>query len=279
MMQITGRKTAQQIFGGHPLKAVCSRGLAVLAGFIMLLALSTPARAMDFETFLRKQRAGERITLIDIRPATTFAEGHIPNAINIPASILPRKRLPPMGQVLVYGDGIDAGALQQALAALNQKPGIQASALDGGYAAWLASGKVVQPKQKKLLLDSTRQLTYQQFMALLRDDHGVVLVDLRQTRSTPLATLLPGRLPGVETVIDDLRAPVQRSLIQAIKQYSAKAHQHVFVLIDAGEGVAQDMAKALHAAGIKRVAILAGGVIALQAKGKTGEAVEVYGNR
>ena len=45
----------------------------------------------------RKLSAGEKLTLIDVRPTALFKQGHIPNAINVPAPVVPHKQLPPSG--------------------------------------------------------------------------------------------------------------------------------------------------------------------------------------
>ncbi|HWQ92247.1 MAG TPA: rhodanese-like domain-containing protein, partial [Clostridia bacterium] len=80
--------------------------------------------------------AGESLTLIDVRPAAVFMTGHLPNAINVPASLVSQKQLPPLGRVVVYDEGLGRDMVRTAVAALNQKPGIQAEILEGGLAAW-----------------------------------------------------------------------------------------------------------------------------------------------
>ena len=72
---------------------------------------------------------GASPTIVDIRSGSDYTQGHIPNAINIPAKIIPRKPLPPLGPVIVYGDGIQKGITMKALDALNAKAGIQAEML------------------------------------------------------------------------------------------------------------------------------------------------------
>ena len=49
------------------------------------------------------------MTIVDVRLPAVFAAGHIPGAINIPASVCPYKNLPLPGKVIVYDDGVRSG--------------------------------------------------------------------------------------------------------------------------------------------------------------------------
>src|SRR4030043_401175 len=79
---------------------------------------------------------GEQVTIIDIRALELYREGHIPGAINMPATIISKKKLPPLGTVVVYGDGIRTDLTNGAAEALNAMSGIEAVMLDGGFSAW-----------------------------------------------------------------------------------------------------------------------------------------------
>ena len=79
---------------------------------------------------------GETLTLIDIRSRGDYGRRHIPGAISIPAALIEHKRLPPLGRVVVYGDGIDAAQARAAVAVLDARPGIDAELLEGGLGAW-----------------------------------------------------------------------------------------------------------------------------------------------
>src|SRR3954470_5410858 len=83
--------------------------------------------------------SGENIVIVDVRNASNFKRDHIPTAINVPASLVPEKKLPPLGRVIVCDEGLSRdSAAAQALVALNAKPGIKAEILEGGFAAWQA---------------------------------------------------------------------------------------------------------------------------------------------
>ena len=117
---------------------------ATLRGCLCLgcLALIVDAGAMTAANLQQQLAGGAKVVLIDVRIPTSFAQGHLPGAINIPASLCSQKRLPPLGRVVVYDDGLGrqgSGSLQAAAGALAQKPGITVDILEGGFAAWEAA--------------------------------------------------------------------------------------------------------------------------------------------
>jgi rhodanese-related sulfurtransferase/DNA-binding transcriptional ArsR family regulator len=61
---------------------------------------------VDREELLRRARAGE-VVVLDVRPATEFAAGHIPGAVSIPLDELPRRlsELPADVEVVAYCRG------------------------------------------------------------------------------------------------------------------------------------------------------------------------------
>ncbi len=121
---------------------VASRSAGTLRtclGLGICLALALDARATTVANLQQQLAGGAKVVLIDVRIPTSFAQGHLPGAINIPASLCSQKRLPPLGRVVVYDDGLgrqSSESLQAAAAALAQKPGITVDILEGGFAAW-----------------------------------------------------------------------------------------------------------------------------------------------
>src|SRR5512137_1929285 len=89
-------------------------------GFVASVLAITPAEVQQ------KLSAGEKLTFIDVRPTALFKQGHIPNAINVPAPVVPHKQLPPLGRAVVYDEGLSPDTASAAAAALNQKVGIAA---------------------------------------------------------------------------------------------------------------------------------------------------------
>ena len=74
--------------------------------FVAAFAVPTASFAITAQDLKQALDANEKLTIVDIRARAQFSKVHIPGAINIPAAIVSKKRLPPLGNVIVYGDGI-----------------------------------------------------------------------------------------------------------------------------------------------------------------------------
>jgi rhodanese-related sulfurtransferase len=245
-----------------------------LLSFSLLFGLGfTPAFALSPEELGLLIRQGEKITIVDVRPATLFSQGHIPDAINIPAVLVPQKDLPPLGRVVVYDDGLGKNTSREAVAALNAKPGIKAEILDGGIAAWEQS-LAHTTAAAGLAHENLPVITYQDLKKTPAQD--LLLVDLRK----PAAIAVPAPPAGAAVAADpvpltDLAsefsgAAVTRSpFVQPAVRQGAAAPP-LLVLIDNGDGSAQETARVLKANGIKRFAILAGGEEMIVRKGQSG---------
>jgi len=213
--------------------------------------------------------AGEKLTVIDIRNPAQYAKGHIPGAFNIPASLVPVKRLPKLGRVVVCGEGLGRDNPTAAATELNRKPGIQAETLDGGYQAWWAErGQTTEtPGFKPSVLD---YVTYQQLKDVSEE---VIIADLRglaplsrQSQSEPPSPLtnLAEEFPGA-TIVD---SPFEA--LAKTRQGAHNALPPLLALIDRGDGEAEKMARALRANRKGRVVILMGGEEILRRKGQAG---------
>jgi len=221
---------------------------------------------------------GDRITLIDIRPTVDYAEGHIPGAINIPAGGVASRRLPPIGEVVVYGDGLARTDAEAAVAELNEKPGIRAVALLGGLAAWESAG-LATTAPTGIVRQEAHVITYQQLIAA--NQRELLLVDLRAEGGrrgiggssqgpTNLKQLLPaarvhrpaaaGQERG-QSIYHAARDPVLRG---------ANPSEKLLVLIDDGDGIANDLAETLRGQGNRRVVVLVGGEEILRRGGRSG---------
>jgi rhodanese-related sulfurtransferase len=225
-------------------------------------------------------------TVIDVRPIELYRQSHVTGAINIPATLVPEKTLPKLGRVIVYGDGF-SGEERKALEALNAKPGITAELLDGGYPGWEAAGGASTGNRGL----SPEKLQYVTFQQLQDTTSNVVLVDLRQepeqkgrlgaasvspkgTQLTDLSKAFPGK--------PIMKSPYKQEKLLGAKSASA-AHQPTLVLIDNGDGKAQETARELRAQGNTRVVILAGGESTVARQGarglqRTGQNLENFNN-
>ena len=225
---------------------------------------------------LRDQLAQRNaLTVIDVRLPGIYAEGHIPGAINVPASVLPYQNLPPFGHVVVCGAGVGRDALEDVVAALARKPGCQVEVLDGGYAAW-SSALGDNTRGRGLHAEVHHYLTYADLQKARAGD--TVLLDLRKapaplpagrlagvaaahTPLTDLATTFPG-LPVVKTV------PAESG--RANSTLATSGSTPLLVLIDNADGTAEAMGRNLLAGGNRRYAILLGGEEILARGGQAG---------
>ncbi len=235
------------------------RTLCLFIGFPALLAAGLlPVSGLTVAGLQEQLAGGGKITVIDIRPPLAFGEEHIPGAINIPASVCPQKNLPPMGRVVVCGDGLGGNAVEAAAAALAKKPGIKVEILEGGYAAW-KSLQGLTTRRAGLRRESFNYITYAHLKAAKTD--GVVLVDLRKhlAAETHALTDLQAEFPGMKAA---------HSIAELAG--SATGAASLIVLIDNGDGTAEQQARLLKAGGTFNYSILAGGELILSRKGQAG---------
>lgn len=232
--------------------------------------------AISPEELQRELAEKAAVTVIDVRTLELFKQGHVPDAINIPGTLIPQKTMPRLGRVVVYGDGF-GDAEHKALEALNAKPGIKAELLEGGYSAWLAA-QGTTTGNRGLNPEKIEYVTYQQ---LQETTSNVVLVDLRKE--------LPEKRLGAASSKSDANSrasaltdltkafpgkPITKSPHARPQQLGAKAvgsaSKPILVLIDNGDGSAQQTARELRAQGNPRVVILAGGELTIARQGARG---------
>ncbi|MFN3202443.1 MAG: rhodanese-like domain-containing protein [Bradymonadia bacterium] len=213
-----------------------------------LLMLPCAAEAMTVDELRALQEEHARVIVIDVRSPYMFSQGHIPGALNIPAGELAEKRLPQLGQVVVYGDGIHVDAVDQAVTALNNKEGIQAEALVGGFPTWEGRNGITT-HAAGMESHHAKTLDYKQLKAL-STDRPVILVDLRKHRTNLRRHFPQGRM--------------QYTLPRRVDD----SGEILYVIIDDGDGRAEKAARKLKAMGTPRVAILSGGAHAIRSEGR-----------
>ena len=247
--------------------------LRVCLGAAICLAPNLDAHAVTVARLQQQLAGGAKILLIDVRTPTSFAQGHLPGAINIPASLCPQKRLPPLGHVVVYADGLgrESGeSLQAAAAALAEKPGITVDVLDGGFAAW-ETAHGLTTRGPGVHHEKLNYITYAELKA--NKPNEVVLFDLRKPSARPAASS-PQALAAAPEPLTDLSQEFPGMALA--KSAADKAlipgggATPLLVLIDSADGSAEAAARLLKAGGARRYAILAGGELSLARKGQPG---------
>lgn len=90
------------------------------------------------EQLIKLVKKGEAM-VIDVRPETEFAAGHIPGAVNVPLDVLPKrlKTLPKDQEIVAYCRGPYCMFALEAVTALRKK-GYRARRLEEGFPEWKA---------------------------------------------------------------------------------------------------------------------------------------------
>lgn len=242
---------------------------------VALMSVAVPVAALTPIEVQKQLAEGKALTIVDVRSREAFQVGHIPNAINIPASLVAQKQLPPLGAVVVYDGGTGVDTAAAAVNALNAKSGIIAVPLEGGLAAWESVQVTATTRAPGLAPDELPVITYDHLKNSETND--VVLVDLRRRpvakrnltgKSSVPQTLsdLPTEFPHAQVTESAFAPPVKKRA----KGNGDTSNPPLLVLIDNGDGSAQEVARQLKANGVKRFAILAGGEEMIARKGQAG---------
>jgi rhodanese-related sulfurtransferase len=244
----------------------------VAAGLLVGVCQSQGASIAELQQSLAD---GTPLTVIDVRPNELYRNGHIDGAINIPANLLPEKKLPALGKVIVCAEGLGRDKVEDSVSCLNKKTGIQAEALQGGFAAWeTVRGHNTRPVG--LQPESLVRITYDQLKTATMTD--VVLVDLRHNNLTARQSVnnstnvSEAPLTDLSKEFPGARISPSPFSIPSVKQSAATRRDSVplLVLIDKGDGTAEMTARDLKANGYYRVVILAGGEQTLARQGQPG---------
>lgn len=95
------------------------------------------------EALVARLREGE-VTVLDVRPESEFALGHVPGAINVPMAELEKRlaELPMDREIVAYCRGPYCVMSFEAVSALRAK-GYQVRRLEDGFPEWKAAGLAV----------------------------------------------------------------------------------------------------------------------------------------
>ena len=96
------------------------------------------------EELARRLQDGDRLVVLDVRPAAEHAAGHLPGAVSIPVGELRRRlaELPRDREVVAYCRGPYCAFAHEAVALL-RKEGFSARRLEDGLPEWQAAGLAV----------------------------------------------------------------------------------------------------------------------------------------
>lgn len=278
-----------------PCMALCA--LLLAAGGAGARA-AEPVSAGDVEALLA---AGDVVTLVDVRPFEAFQAGSLPNAVSM--SAVEAAQRPLRGRVVFFDCGTGANvarASAERYRALRGTAAGSAAWLRGGYAGWSQGHRTThEPGGLKPLF--TRYVSYQTLTECMGEDRDeIVLVDLRPapaprpagtppravasadgtdgtdtadgTGETPvdLATEFPGFGITRELPSRSVAPPPPPGGMVAAASTDAAADTPLYVLIDRGDGAAEEVARQLRHEGLHRVVVLAGGEPIIRRRGEPG---------
>jgi rhodanese-related sulfurtransferase/DNA-binding transcriptional ArsR family regulator len=96
------------------------------------------------EELARRLQDGDRLVVLDVRPAAEHAAGHLPGAVSIPVDELRRRlaELPADREIVAYCRGPYCAFAHEAVALLREE-GFSARRLEEGLPEWQAAGLAV----------------------------------------------------------------------------------------------------------------------------------------
>lgn len=249
-----------------------TRTTTVGLALAVLLAGSSASFAITAAGLKEALDRGDKITVVDLRSNREYQESHIPGAINIMHRMVEQKQLPPMGRVVVYCDGLGSAYAPACVAALNAKGGIQAEALEGGYAAWLTESKQTTGAAGLSPGSGVEVITYEKLVASGGAD--MIVVDLCKGEGGHGKAEVPGEKGEAGTPFS-IKSFCQKhlpgaNLTRNVDGYLKRHREGLMVLVDDDNQTATQKAMLLRASGYKRVVVLAGGAEILKRGGRAG---------
>lgn len=128
--------------GYHTLVALAERHISEITALTdAFFQQADGAQAVSFNEFDEMARSGHAI-LVDVRPPSEFAAGHVEGAVNIPVADLATRisELPHNADIVAYCRGPYCVMASTAVTRLREA-GYEARRLDGGYPQWRDAGR------------------------------------------------------------------------------------------------------------------------------------------
>jgi ArsR family transcriptional regulator len=125
----------------HAISRVAERNLAEVGEVVRGYFRERDAMEPVSRAELRKRLKEGLVTVLDVRPADEFANGHIPGAINIPVGELKKRlaELPRKQEVVAYCRGAFCVMAFEAVALLRSS-GFRSRRMEDGMPEWRAAG-------------------------------------------------------------------------------------------------------------------------------------------
>lgn len=167
---------------------------ALVTAFLLASVARAATQRVSADELRRLQLADPTLVLIDVRDAKAFSQGHIQNALNIPAPDVLSANLPHGGPIVIYCSEDPCSLTTDAAQTLTSSGYKEVSILEGGFGAWLAKKYPAVTSETPRTAPIGRSSSTDETRRKVQDGTALVL-DLR----TP-AQYAAGHLPGARTV-------------------------------------------------------------------------------
>lgn len=166
--------------------------LALLIGMTGVAANAAMPRT-PVDELRRLQLADPALVLIDVRDAKAFSQGHIQNALNIPAPDVLSANLPHGGPIVIYCSEDPCSLTTDAAQKLTSYGYKDVSILEGGFGAWLAKKYPAVTSETPRTAPQGRASSADETRRKIESGEALVL-DLRMA-----SQFAAGHIPGART--------------------------------------------------------------------------------
>lgn len=192
----------------------------------------------------QKQEAKMPFILVDVRTSQLFNVKHIEGAINIPAFVIHKRKLPKGESIILYDGGIGSHEARDSAGRLISAGYKSIFILEGGIAKWEALGLPLAVPTGVLDTMLVESITVSELIQAMKDGLPMTLVDLRRPEHFRIETITGSQNIDSGTLLDVSNAWRKDSLI---------------ILFDSSDDEAMKQAEKLRRAGFKMVRFLFGG--------------------
>ena len=211
-----------------------------------------PAIMISVEFLLRKQRAREDITLIDVRDRSAFDKCHIEGSINVPLYAVRTKKFLKSTILVLINEGFRFTEMGEQCMRLRES-GFMVWILEGGLNAWREAGASFVG-DKLSLLDFNKVSSQDLFAE--KDSAGWVAIDARRSKKAGDVIPLLGVVPVVSL---DNSGGITPSVAEFMKKRAEKRATFFVVFNDDGRHF-DSLERAVRNTGIRNIFFLRGGL-------------------
>jgi len=216
-----------------------------------------PAIMISVESLLRRQRAKEDITLIDVRDHSVFEKCHIEGSLNVPLYAVRTKKFLKSTILVLINEGFRYTKMAEQCKRLREA-GFMVWMLEGGLNAWREAGASFVADD--LSVSDLNKVSAQDLFAE-KNSAGWVAIDGRKSKQAEDVVPLLGIVPVVSL---DNRGEITPSIAEFVKIRGEK-RVTIFVLFNDDGRCFDSLEKAVRNTGIRNLFFLRDGLAGYRA--------------